>query len=57
MLTLGDNLTHSIPVDSSGIAINWFTTCGKHVVFMPKKDTLDNATPDCPQCLLKAGVK
>ena len=43
-------MTHAIKVDSQGVALNWFTVCGKHVVFLPKCDTLDNSKVDCPKC-------
>jgi hypothetical protein len=45
-------MTHDIEVDSKGVAINWFTKCGKHVVFLPKTDTVDPSKDvDCPKCL------
>lgn len=44
-------MTHGIAIDpATGVAINWFTLCGKHVIFLPPGDALDNTRIDCARC-------
>lgn len=45
-------MNHCMPVDFTGVAIGWFTYCGKHAVFLPKADHIvrQSDTVDCPKC-------
>lgn len=51
---------HAIEVDKSGVAFNWFTMCGKHMILDIKKDDVvephtNPSAVTCKRCLEKLG--